>query len=191
MAFEVSGNPGPNVKKIIDQYLIALTQEIQLITLEVARSAKQNLTDTGKVDRGFLRNSIDQEVTSKGGNIEGVTFAGSIHGPWVEFGRKGSKSSPTGTGQDSADAAFPPMDIIKDWVKRNNNKLAVSGRSKSGKAKRSKDSDLNRAAYLIAKKIYEHGIEPSPYLIPAFLEIRPFYRQRLIKTLQSVKLNLK
>lgn len=192
MAFEVkvTKNIGKKTQLILDQYSAAMAREIKAITFEVARSAKQNLTDTSKVDRGFLRSSIDTDFSSNLAGMTGITFAGALHAPAVEFGRKGSKQSPTNAGPNSADAAFPPVDVIRAWVKRNNGKLAVSGRTKTGKTRKANDSDLDTAAYLIARKIYERGIEPSPYLIPAFLEVKPFYKARLVKVLQQVKLKL-
>lgn len=188
MAFEVkASNFKANMAKIERAYEDALVVAITEIVIEVERSAKQNLTDLGSVDRGLLRNSLDHEVDRGKGIVEGITFAGAQHGPWVEFGRHGFKQSPIGTGPESAKAAFPPVDVIRDWLKRNNKKLAVSGRTKSGRARKARDRDLDQAAYNIARKIADKGIEPNPYLVPAFLEVRPFYRARLAAALKRVQ----
>lgn len=188
MAFEVRAtNFDARLRKISRAYIDALAQEITLIAIEVERAAKQNLTDLKKVDRGFLRNSIDHEVQTGRGIVEGVTFAGAIHSPWVEFGRHGFRQSPIGTGPNSGKAAWPPVDVIREWIKRNNKSFAVSGRTKSGRARKAKDKDLDAFAFVIARKIANKGIEPTPYLVPAFLEVRPFYRARLAAALKRVQ----
>lgn len=180
MAFEIKGNPGKNTQIILDAYLSSIHREIRLICLEVERQAKQNLTDTEKVDRGFTRNSLDHEVVRTATDTEGIVFAGTLWSKWVEFGRHGAKQSPVNAGPNSATPAFPPRDAIEGWVRRNRKKLGI-GRGKNS------EQQIKSAAFLIARKIYEEGIDPSPFLVPAFLEAAPFFKARIVKAIANTK----
>lgn len=188
MAFEVRGNPSAQVQRIMDAMMDGIRIEITRTVLIVERKAKQNLTDLSKVDRGFLRNSIDHEVAVSPDAVEGVVFVGAIHGPWVEFGRHGTKSSPKGTSNKSAAAAWPPIQEIREWVKRKRRELNIgqsSGRNRRSQFTKASEREINTVAFLIARKIAQHGIEPTPYLVPAFLESLPDFRVRLARTMQQ------
>lgn len=173
-------DPRKNLRTIRERYAVAIERAVRQACLETERQAKQNLTDLEKVDQGITRNSIDHEVRRTATEVEGVTFAGSLWAPWVEFGRHGTKQSPAGTGPNSADPAWPPVDAIRNWVRRN--------RVKIGLGRKSKDSEINSVAYLIGRKIHEKGIAPSPYLMPAFLNVSAGFRNRIAKAIRSVKI---
>jgi len=195
MASNVTGNPGKNLPIILAKYQKAIQREMRAICLETERTAKQNLTDLGKVDRGFTRSSVDSEVETIAGQVEGVVFAGTLWAPWIEFGRHGTKSSPVGTGSNSADPAFPPIEPIRDWVRRNRRKLGIKSSNKRDSAGKflagTNSTEIEGAAFAIARKIQEKGIAPTPFLIPAFLSVSPFYKARIVQAVLSVKDNFK
>lgn len=161
------GDPRILMTKVKSAMYTGLLRGVTIISDAMVKSAKQNLTDSGKVDRGEARASIDRQVTGYPSYVEGITFCAAEHGRWIEFGRKGLKSNPAGTSSASANAAWPPVDKIREWVRRHNKLFAVSGRTKSGRVRKARAADVNRVAYLIGRKIAERGIDPSPFMEPA------------------------
>jgi hypothetical protein len=141
--------------------------------------AQVYLTESGRVDTGRLRGSLDYEVSvtaSTSPQVFGVVFATVPYARWVEYGRRGTISSPPGTGVRSASAAMPPVSVIADWVRRKYKALAPAGRMRSGRARKPRADEVNRVAWAIARKIERYGIPPSPFLVPAFDEVSPRLR---------------
>ena len=177
MSFE-GKDPRKNIRVIEDAILAGVHDGVTEITLFTKGRAQANLTDRQKVDEGTLRQSITAEVANRGKSIVGKVFPAAKHGIWVEYGRKGRKSSPAGTNNPHAGkAAFPPINVIREWVRRNNSEFRVSGVTKSGRTRKPKDQDLDNAAFLIARKIADEGIQPTPYLRPAYELARPRTRK--------------
>lgn len=147
-----------------------MLQGMQSLSMYCAAQAKKNLTDGGKIDRGLLRKSIEPKVTVRdSGTVVASVEVGASHGRWVEYGRMGSVKQPKGINpQMAAKAAWPPVSAIRDWVRRHVLALAPAGRTRSGRAKRPTDAQINSLAYLIGRAIYRRGIAPFPFLRPAF-----------------------
>jgi len=164
----VGGDPRRNVVKIEDAVISGVYDGVTSIGEFVKARAQQNVTDLSKVDRGTLRASITSEVSSDTKGITASIFPTVAYGVWVEFGRLGALSSPAGTGKDSAKSAFPPVQVIRDWVLRNRVKLAVAS------------GDINSVAFLIARKIFRYGIEPKPFMRPAF-DLGATHFERVVK----------
>lgn len=144
-----------------------------LLTKSLAQTA---LRDLGRVDRGTLRNSITASVVRKPDEVRGVVSADAFYAIWVEFGRRGSKSSPPGVVEGwSATAAWPPPPVIAAWVARNLAKLRAGGKG-SGKAPASVES----LAFMIGRKVAERGIKPSPFMRPAEAYARPRFQGILV-----------
>lgn len=160
------GDPRQNLKGAQRAVLEGSIAGVEEICLVIVRQAKQNVSDIEAVDRGFLRSSIDHEVRVSRNDVQGTVFVGAEHGVWVEFGRRGLKFNPT-TNKDAAKAAWPPVKVIEEWVRRNAKKLAPSGRTKSGRARKPRDQDVRSLAFLISRKIADYGIIPRPYFEPA------------------------
>lgn len=168
------GDPRRNLPRFARAITDGTIAGLSTLCNAIVAAAKQNASDIEAVDRGFLRSSIDYRITGRSvRNIEAVVFVGAKHGVWVEYGRKGKLKDPTNN-PEAAKAAFPPIKVIEDWVRRNNKKLAPSGRTKSGRARRAKDEDVRALAFLIARKIALYGIKPRPYFTPA---VRQFQGQ--------------
>lgn len=162
-------------------------EAVEEATTAVEAQAKANVTGLGKVDRGILRASIESRVEAdQRGNIRGIVVAGAAHARWVEFGRRGIKSDPTGGNPLAAKAAWPPVKVIRDWVARKYREFAPAGRTASGRARKKTKKNarlynkgLNSLAFLIGRKIYEHGIAPAPFLGPAFRQHRRTFKRRV------------
>jgi hypothetical protein len=154
-------------------------------TFRTERRAKQNTTDLSIVDRGQLRSSINSEVrvTGRGGSIiEGKVFPTAIYGIWVEFGRRGKRrTDPSVTHPDAAKAAFPPLKVIQEWVRRKNPDLQVSGTTASGRTRRPRQEDIEARAYLVGRAIEQFGIKARPYLVPAWQLVNQDFRKILIR----------
>lgn len=164
-----NGNPIDRQRKFREAITQGAIDGVTIVCIGAKAQAQQALTDLGKVDQGILKGSIDFDVKVKGGYVIGRVFAGATHGQWVEFGRRGTVSNYPGISKDSATAAWPPVAAILAWVQRHNSTFAVSGRTKSGKARAPDAKQLARVAFLVARKIYRFGIKPTPFLIPTFM----------------------
>jgi len=191
MSASIEGKISVQASKAFAEIDRVIGIEVEQAVLKVERRAKQNLTDLEKVDRGFVRNSIDHKVQVKKGRIEGVTFAGAKHARWVHEGRLGTKSSPAGTNpKTAATAAFPNLKAIEQWVRRNNTKLKVSGVKSRGKNKgqtrAAKGKDVKSAAFAIALKIKREGIAPTPFLRSAFLTETVGFKKRVLAAINKV-----
>lgn len=138
--------------------------------------AKKTLTDLEAVDLGLLRASVSHEVTQTPAGAQGVVYTGALHGPWVEFGRAGVEKDPRSDKVLGGRAGWPPFIAILEWVKRHFKSLAPSGRTKSGRARKPKQDDLNRVTFLIRRKIYRFGIKPRPWLVPSFSKVATLFQ---------------
>lgn len=153
-----------------------------------AAKARRNLQDAGRIDNGDLLASIESNVVGHPDRIVSTVVVGKSYGKWVEFGRLGKIDSPVGTDpQKSARAAWPPVSVIKDWVHRHVKQLAPLGRTKSGRARRGKGLDAaeNSLTYLIGRKIALHGIKPTPFLLPAYEQVRKLFPKLLARSVQQ------
>lgn len=133
--------------------------------------AKQNASNAGRVDRGGLRASIATRII---GTV-GYVFVGVDYGVWVELGRSGILKK--AKDPRAATAAWPPVTAIRAWVARHYKSFAPSGRTKSGRARPAQTKDVDRVAYLVGRKIYLYGIEPTPILFPAFNAVQRKFPQ--------------
>lgn len=174
-----NGDPRDKLNQLQKAVYSACVAAVSETVGVVERDAKRNLTNAGRVDRGILRGSIRSQTIGKATTVEGVVYVGAEHGPWVEYGRKGLKSSPPGTTNKSGKAAWPPIDVIRGWVARHAKILAPSGRTRSGRARPAKISDVESLAFLIARKIAMRGIKPTPFIGPAVDAARPRFNRRV------------
>jgi hypothetical protein len=84
-----------NLANLAPQKLKAAVEDS---TVTIHGEARRNVT----TDVGFLKNSIDFEVTTSSG-ITGEVRVGSSYGPYVEFGTK---------------PHFPPVAPLEEWARR-------------------------------------------------------------------------
>lgn len=173
VSFPSGGSPFERIRKLRADVVEGATEAVITVCLAAKRDAQQALTDLGKVDRGILRDSIDFRVTVDKNEVKGVVFASAAHAQWVNFGRRGLKSSPPGMVAQSATAAWPPVAAIRAWVARHFDKFAPLGITKGGRARRSKKAGqeakaVDRLAFVIGRHIYWYGIKRTPFLTAAF-----------------------
>jgi len=179
------GDPRKNLAVLESLLRDAAYEACQQAGMATAALAKKTLTDFDAVDRGILRASINSVAERTPAGAQGVTYAGALHAPFVEFGRAGVLRDPRSNKKLGGTAAWPPVLAIRDWVRRQWKKLAPSGRTKSGKARAPKEADVRSVAYLVGRKIYRFGIDPRPYLVPSFNQISPMFRRMVIDGLNK------
>lgn len=153
-----------------------------------AAKTRRNLQDAGRIDTGDLAGSIEYAVKAYPDRIEVAIGFGKPYGRWVEFGRAGSIDSPKGIDlRRAAKAAWPPVQVIKDWVHRHFKSFAPLGRTKSGRARTGVGLDAAEDAltYLIGRKIAKHGIPPTPVLGPAYESVRKLFPAMLRKAVDA------
>lgn len=158
--------------------------------------ARDIIHENGTVDRGNLWSNLFKEVSVKqtlwGTQVEGTVVASEPYARYVEGGRQGRKSSPANWNPDlGATAAWPPVPIIREWVRRHYEEFAPLGRTPKGKARRSRkaggpmDKAIDTLTYLIGRKIAEHGIEAAPFMQPALDEIKPIARTVIVEAVRA------
>ena len=164
-----------------------VSNEINASALKIENKAKR----LAPVNFGKLRNSI---ALSKESDLTYTVAANASYAPYVEFGTGGKVSIPAGyesfasqfRGQKSG-TYYDFLLAILDWIKK---KGIVAG-TYSIKTKRrlgSKTQKFNedvRLAESIAFSILKKGINPQPFLIPAFEMEKPKLIQRLNKLLNA------
>ena len=123
----------------------ASVKGLQAVGMEIVAEAKTNLRRNRTNNTGVLSASGKVQKTNDGNVDAGFFSSGSSDGyaASVEYGR----------GPSARKGAIPLSQTIKAWVRR---KLGVP----YGK-------ELDRAAYLIARKIHRHGTKPQPFFTPA------------------------
>lgn len=149
-----------------------------------AARARRNLQDAGRTDTGELIGSIEQHTVGHQDRVTSTVVVGKSYGRWVEFGRMGKIDSPPGIDSSkAAKAAWPPVSVIKDWVHRHFKQFAPLGRTKSGRARKGAGLDAaeDSLAFLVGRKIAQHGIKPTPFLLPAYEQVRKLYPKLLAR----------
>ena len=122
----------------------------------VTRNAKQNLGASYKGRRidnsGALRKSLDYNVkVSKTGNSFEFDIEMLEYGEWVDKGRLPGKG-------------IPPKALLK-WIRTKPIRLRDS---KTGSFVKSSESKLKSLAFLINRKIKEHGIAATNFISEPF-----------------------
>ena len=111
-----------------------------------------------------------------GENYYEVTLTLQEYWKYIEYGRQGKLSSPMKAypgAEPPGKAAFPPIKAIQDWILV---KPILPRPDSEGKMQQLKPKSL---AYLIGRKIYEHGIEPHPALKTTQEELDKLYKEKI------------
>ena len=99
---------------------------------------------------------------------------------YLERGRQGTITSPMPHHKMDAPpckAAFPPVNAIINWI---NIKPVLPRPMKNGKF-----PSVKTLAYLIGRKIEQHGIEPFPAMAETIEELDKIYEERIKEALQQ------
>jgi len=159
------------VLKELAQFGAEAEQKVKAITAATALEISAEASQNAPVNLGKLKQSINAQKESEYFWTVNVNVD---YGAFVEFGT-GAKVSVPSELSEIAQAYkgirggnFQELvDRIEDWCKQ-------------------KGIDI-KAAYVIAVSILEKGIEPQPYLYPAFVKGKKQYLSDLQNTLLSLK----
>lgn len=167
---------------------LAISQELSAGALEIAAKAKRY----APVDEGFLRNSIGADIDKL---LEKLVFVSAFYAPYIEFGTGSKVKIPAGYEafaakyKGSANRGNVQQFYYKlvQWVLRKG--LVATFSVKTQRRNRINRAETDRAyelAYIIMISILKNGINPQPFLIPAFKEVEPKILKRVIRRLKEV-----
>ena len=178
----------------------AITREIDRELRASANTIVKDAKRMAPANFGEIRNSIDFE---KKAFLRYEIFADAYHAPYLEFGTRAKVKIPSEMSVVAQAVKSRPkkgtwaefVDNIQDWIKRKGIAATQIRQNKSGKNKGKfrKAGVLAQAiyerqlAFLIARKIYKNGINPQPFLYPAWLKNKPVLIQRIQNILDKVK----
>lgn len=177
-----------------------VTREIDGELLTSANTIVKDAKRMAPANFGELKNSIDFQ---KKAFLRFEIFADAYYAPYLEFGTRAKVKIPSemsavaaqvqARGKRGTWAEF--VDNIQDWIKKKGIAATQIKQNKGGKNKGKfrKAGALSQAiyerqlAFLIARKIYKNGINPQPFLYPAWLKNKPVLIQRIQNILDKVK----
>ena len=177
-----------------------VTREIDDELLSAANDIVDDAKKMAPANFGEIRKSIGLQ---KKGFLKYEIFANAYHAPYLEFGTRAKVKIPSEMSAVAAQvqtrgkrgtwAEF--VDNIQEWIKKKGIAATQIRQNKSGKNKGKfrKAGALSQAiyerqlAFLIARKIYKNGINPQPFMYPAWLKNKPVLIQRIQNILDKVK----
>jgi HK97 gp10 family phage protein len=151
-------------------------------------------------DQGFLTGNIKATREAK---MQWEVAAQSYYAPYLEFGTKKLVQVPPGLEQYAAQFKGPRAgggtfkDFVRniyEWMKRNGIKgngadqtVIKSGPNKGKTRVKKVDQDIADIAfaYAIARKILTKGLEPKPFLFPAYFQETEKLKKRLAEILKA------
>ena len=161
-----------NTETLGDTLRRQMANEINKTALEAAREAKRTMSTNGSVSTGLARSTVRVSKTASPEDLEAVVTAG---GPTTQ---EGSDFDYVIAIEFGTAPHFPPVEAITgetealdEWVRREG---IASG------------DEVERTAFLIARKISQVGTRAAPFMRPTVKTMRPIARERL----QSVSKNI-
>ena len=151
----------------------ALAMELRESALKIQRDAKRN----APVDMGALRNSIYMDYDYQKNKLTYKVGASASYAPYIEFGTGGSvKVDPKYAnyallfkGRKTGGTLDEFLLALMDWVRRKG--IAGTYSVKTQRRTGSKGDRLGQdfeVAFAIMLKILKKGINPQPFLLPAY-----------------------
>jgi len=161
----------------VDVSLIGVAQVMRDFGNQVDTYARVILEQEGKNATGNLSNSIRHEVSMRGDNIVVTWPTLAFYADFVERGVQGSLSSSLapnspykfGTGSGEVGGLKP---AIRKWI--DDKPVKQWQDLKTGRF-----MSYESMSRLISRKVYLHGIAPTPFLRPAMREVYNKYKERL------------
>lgn len=148
--------------------------ELNAAAMEFVALAKRDLASQGG-DRGTLLRSISYK---KNGDLAYTVSANAFYAPFIEFGTKSKFNPYPGTEEYASQfkgakqgGALKLIDAIKGWVKR---KGIASGK------------EADKVAFLIARSIYQKGINPKPFFFKQIAPVRQSLMNRINAVLNAI-----
>lgn len=164
--------------------------ELNAGAIEIANKARQR----APADEGILRNSIHTDLSTF---LYKVVMVSAFYAPYQEFGTKSKTRVPAGfeqfamqfKGHRPGSGGYAALlAAIKAWILRKGlvgrYNVRTRRRLRVNAAERQSADSL---AYLIANSILKKGIEPHPFLIPSYLEMRPIIFQRIVSAIKALR----
>ena len=161
----------------IDVSLIGVAQVMRDYGSQIDSYAQAVLEREGKNATGYLSSSIRHEVSMQGDNVVITWPTLAPYADFVERGVQGSLTSRLapnspykfGSGSGPVGGLKP---AIRQWI--TDKPIKQWKDLKTGRF-----LSYNSMARLISRKVYLHGIAPTPFLRPAMREVFTLYKQRL------------
>jgi len=191
------GNPAAKAQAYVNEFGRVVNREVRIAGFLIQRDAKLALNEKDSLrgspitNTGQLRDSIKVDIAGDGASTRAIVYVGKEYGVWVEFGRRGLKSSPTGTNHPAAARAnWPPFRPILQWVKDRKLRPKGSGLGRgkvTGRFMGVTQADQESIAFVIQRHIAEHGIQPQPFLMPAYQRHVKTFRERIANAVRGIK----
>lgn len=151
-----------NLKAVLDEYA---AKAAELYRAEMEKGNHNASKD--------LVNSVTAQVNVDG-NLYEVSVSLLEYWKYLEGGSKGELSSPSGAVYP---AHFPPVSALERWIRV---KPVLPRADANGRI-----PTTRQLAYLIGRKIKQHGIKPAPMLQNTIDELNREYRDRFVVALSS------
>jgi hypothetical protein len=151
-------------KKLGEETKAKIEVLVKQVSLEAANDAKENVNRNKSVNTGLLQNGISHVMmpSKSGWEVTGEINSKQNYSTSVEYGRAPGSFPFIGDGSKANGG-------IRYWVKR--------------KFKLKDTGEVNRVAYLVARKIQREGINPKPFMRPAYEKWAKRFDQEAIKIL--------
>lgn len=153
--------------------------ELQQVLQDYAKEAeeiyKYQISLGGKNASRKLTDTIKSNIVV-GNQAYEVSLTLQEYWKYIEYGRQGTISSPLKAYPDAfppGKAAFPPVKEILNWISV---KPILPRPDDEGNMQRLRPKSL---AFLIGRKILQHGIEPHPALHRTIEELDKIYHEKL------------
>lgn len=173
-----------------DYVQTVVDDELNAGAIEIANKARQR----APADEGLLRNSIHTDLSTF---LRKVVMVSVFYAPYQEFGTKSKTRVPSGfeefamqfKGRRPGSGDWKALVAsIKAWILRK----GIVGRFNVRTRRRARINAAERQsadslAYVIANSILKKGIEPHPFLIPSYLEMRPIIFQRIVAAIKALR----
>lgn len=163
-----------NAETLGDTLQRQVADEINKVGLRAVREAKKTMTVNQSVSTGLARTTVRLAKRAAPGDLEAIVAAG---GPKTEG--EGSFDYTLAI-EFGTDPHFPPVEALTgkpepldEWVRREG---LASG------------DEVNRVAFLIARKISQVGTRAAPFMRPTVKTMRPIARRRLQDITKSIQL---
>lgn len=149
--------------------------ELQVAAFKFRDDSKRALAQNNTVGSSAL---LSRSINATSQNqFNWTVAAGVFYAPFIEFGTKGKTVIPAGFEDVAAQfkgyegGKFPEfIESIKLWVKRKG--IGVTYNVKTRRKNRQTKDELDSIAYLIARSILRHGINPQPFFYKNVIPVR-------------------
>lgn len=183
--------------------LNSFTKRLKELSVEGQKIVDEELTATAlkwvgvakrlaPVDEGLLRNSIGADTTKL---FDKQLFANAFYAGYREFGTGKKVKIPNGY-QDMAAGlknlpkrgnALQFFYRLVQWVHRKgiSGTYSIKTQRRTGNRKTQAEQDYE-VAYLIMREILRNGSKPTPFLIPAYEQVKKGIEDRIAKRMKKI-----